>query len=71
MKDFIKNLQSEANKTVRRIETSEYNMMARALAVSRVLEEVFIRLKAFVSKNKFQDEKLPLVDEVIELDKRN
>lgn len=56
MKDFIKNLQSEANKTVRRIETSEYNMMARALAVSRVLEEVFIRLKAFVSENKFQDE---------------
>lgn len=56
MMNFITDLQVEADKTVRSIENTEFNMMSRALATSNVLEDIFIRLKAFISEYEFQDE---------------
>lgn len=56
MIDFMKDLQEQTEKTVRRIESTERDVMARALAVSEVLEEAFERLRAFVAEYRFRDE---------------
>lgn len=56
MVDFIATLEQEVERSIREIESTEKNILRRALAVSNMLEDVFDRLKAFVSHYAFGDE---------------
>lgn len=53
---YIHTLQKETERDVRKIESSEAEIISRALAVSLLLEKVFDKLKRFISTYEFQSE---------------
>lgn len=53
---YIHTLQKETERDVRKIESSEVEIISRALAVSLLLEKVFDKLKQFISTYEFQSE---------------
>ena len=53
---YIHTLQKETERDVRKIESSEAEIISRALAVSLLLEKVFDKLKQFISTYEFQSE---------------
>ena len=53
---YIQTLQKKTEHDVRKIESSEAEIISRALAVSLLLEKVFDKLKRFISTYEFQSE---------------
>lgn len=56
MIDYVTNLKEEVSQQIRHVETEEPNVLRRSLAVSEMLEEVFDRLKQFITGYEFADE---------------
>lgn len=53
---FINKLQQEVDQSIRNIESGETNILRRSLILSKMLEDMFGRLKEFVSTYVFADE---------------
>lgn len=56
MLDFIKKLEEEAERNIRKIESFRSLQMDQSLAISKLLENILVRLKEFILNYRFQDE---------------
>lgn len=53
---FVKNIEDETGRSIRKIEAVESNVTIRSLAISKLFEDEFGRLKEFIGAYRFKDE---------------